>query len=146
MVLECVVVDDSSDDLENNRKVFIHRFAVFCKLLKAYHHLRNCWFQELGFWAGCDGVTFCLTGRFLSCLVIVGSTGGILRSACNQFLGSTVSSVFKVGVSGTSGPVGVASVRLTGSWLRDEWRVHTVLVDLISEVDACQILAGVLLS
>ena len=32
-------------------------------------------------------MAFCLPGRFLSCLVAVGSTGGILKSACKNFLG-----------------------------------------------------------
>ena len=46
------------------------------------------------------------SGRFLSCLAAVGSTGGILRLACNSFLGGNVSSVSKVEVD-TSGLVGV---------------------------------------
>ena len=33
----------------------------------------------------------------------VGSTEGILKSACKCFLGDTISNAFKVGVGGTSG-------------------------------------------
>ena len=48
---------------------------------------------------------------FLSYLEAVGFTRGILKSACNHFLGGTVSSVFKVGVGGISGSVRDASGR-----------------------------------
>ena len=53
-----------------------------------------------------DGVEFCLPGRFLSCLAALGSIRGILKSACNYFLGDAVSSAFKVGVDGTFGTAG----------------------------------------
>ena len=41
--------------------------------------------------------------RFPSCLAAVGSTGGILKSACSHCLGVPVRSGFRVGVVGTSG-------------------------------------------
>ena len=47
----------------------------------------------------------------------VGSTGGILKSTCICFLSGTVSSVFKVGVSGTSGSAEGASGMLNRSCL-----------------------------
>ena len=37
-------------------------------------------------------MAFCLPGRFLTCLVAVGSTAGILKSTCNCFLCGSVSS------------------------------------------------------
>ena len=51
----------------------------------------------------------CLLGRFLSCTVAVGSTGGILKSECRYFLGRAASTVFKVGEAGTSGSTGSVS-------------------------------------
>ena len=64
-----------------------------------------------------NGVAFCLPGRFPSCLVTVGSTGGILKSACNHFLVGAVGSVFKARVGATSGSEAGASERLTASCL-----------------------------
>ena len=60
---------------------------------------------RFGCWAGWYGMTFCLPCRILSCLVADGSTGHLLKSACNCFLGGTVSSVFKVGMGDSSGSV-----------------------------------------
>ena len=75
--------------------------------------------QGAGSWAGCDEVAFCLLGRFLRCLVAVGYKVDILKPLCNCFLEGAVSSVFMVGVGCTSGVVGVASERLSGSCLGD---------------------------
>ena len=100
---------------------------MVCKLLKAGHHLRNHWHSELGLWGHycdivcpgsgcssvCNGVTFYLSGKFLSCLAALGPTVNILKSACNHFLCGTVSSVFKVGVGGICGSVGGAPWKLT---------------------------------
>ena len=46
----------------------------------------------------------------------MGSTGGICKSAYNHLLGGAAISVFKAGVVGTTGSVGV-SQRFTGSCL-----------------------------
>ena len=68
-----------------------------------WHHL-----PVPGCWDGCDGVAFCLQGRFISCLLVVGSNGRILKSACNCYLGGTVSNVLKAGVGAISSSVGGA--------------------------------------
>ena len=39
---------------------------------------------------GCNGVAVCLLSRFLSCLMVVKSTGGILKIACRSFLKGSV--------------------------------------------------------
>ena len=49
----------------------------------------------------------CLLGRFLRCLVDVGSVGGILKSAFSNFLYRGVNSAFKVGVGSISVSTGV---------------------------------------
>ena len=48
IVLECIVVDYSFDDLGKYRKVIIGGFAVLCKLLRLGHHLRKHWCWDLG--------------------------------------------------------------------------------------------------
>ena len=73
----------------------------------------------------------CLPGGFLSCLVAVGFTGDILRSTCKNFLGSAVSSTFKVGVGGASASAKVASGMMTGSCLGGSPRAHSVWEGLI---------------
>ena len=85
----------------------------------------------------------CLPGRFLSCLLAVGSMGGILTLACRCFLGVAVSGVFKVGVVGIS-----ASTRATSWWkirscLGAQQEVHFVYVDLVFQVNAVLVLHGV---
>ena len=52
-------------------------------------------------------------GRFLSCLMAVGSTGVILKFACKCFVDDAISSLFKVGVGGTSDSAGGAFVMMT---------------------------------
>ena len=64
-------------------------------------------------------LSFCLPGRFLSCLEAVGSTRGILKSLCKCFLGGAVSIVFKVEVGGTSCSARGASGMMTGICLGD---------------------------
>ena len=54
-----------------------------------------------------------LLGKFLICLVAVGSMGAFLKSVCRDFLGDTVSKIFKIGVSGISGSTGGSSGRKT---------------------------------
>ena len=54
-----------------------------------------------------------MPGIFLSFLMAVGCTGGILKSACNCFLGGTVSSVYKVAVVSGSSSQGGPSENLT---------------------------------
>ena len=76
---------------------------------------------------GCDGVVMSLLGRFLSCLVAIGSTGGISKSACIQFCGSAMSNVLRLGVGGTSSSVGGAYRRKSGSCLKGSVRrTHSV--------------------
>ena len=127
MVLECTVVNGSSDGIEKYGRAFIHQLAVSCHLLDADHHVRNHWCQEPGLgdtvmmssamsWLLCWVwwvSLYCLPGRFSSCPEFVGSTGGILKSAYNLFPGATVSGVFKVAVGGISGSVQGAYGRLT---------------------------------
>ena len=73
----------------------------------------------VGLW--CDEVAFCLPGRFLSCLVAMGSTGGISKFACKCFLGGAVSSMFKVEVGGTSAQQGMPQL-MTGNSMRGSGR------------------------
>ena len=41
MVLECIIVDGSSDGLGMHRRVFSGRFAILFKLLRVGHHKKN---------------------------------------------------------------------------------------------------------
>ena len=78
MVLECIVVDDSSYGLEKYGRTLIGGIDVTCKLLRANCHLKNHWCWELDFRVCyCDTTcqvlavimeSFCLTGRSQRCL------------------------------------------------------------------------------
>ena len=97
MTLECVIVDGSSDGLGKYGRIFISGLAVSCMLLRADWHLKNHWSWDLDSWvhccdvlcqviavvARCVRVAFCQPGMFFSCLGSVGTTRGILKSACN---------------------------------------------------------------
>ena len=112
MVLECVGVDDRCDAIEMYQEVFIGRFSDFCMLpwvgrnlkihLSLMPGLQGCccdvFCQVLAEGAVCEGVAMCLLEMFLSCLLAVGCTGGILKSAGKQFHSGSARNVFKVGV------------------------------------------------
>ena len=88
------------------------QFYIFCEVL------------AVG--VGVMGWNF-LPGKFLSYLAVVKYIGGILKSACNQYLAGTVSSVFKVTVGCTPGGLGNASGRLTGSCMGSSVRrAHSI--------------------
>ena len=116
MVLECTVLGHGSDGLEMYKKVFMDASIVLCELPRLAHCLKNHWCLVLGLW-GCFYDVFCqvvaaglsvIGWHFFSVRQVSQLSRSCriywrhLKTICKHFLGCAVSSVFKVGVDGTS--------------------------------------------